>query len=618
MPSGHRAGRPDCRVRSRSVFQTVLVVVHGGQGHRRSSAPDEEARRHVVVLDRGVGDGQRLVEHLAASRVVDAAAVGPADLSARVVPWPGLRIDDVAAVLLMVQAHPGTVAATERIVELLGEVPLVVVADDDDALHGGLLAAGVSEVVPLPELSGRALERAVRAASARRRSRAPGAPHASVDALTGLVNRTGLGVDLPLRLARADRPGAVVVVYADLDRFKLVNDTYGHSVGDDVLVEAADRLRRSVRSSDLVVRVGGDEFVIVLDGPRVERVAEEVSRRILRAFGSGIPVGGHHLSVGISMGLATSLPGESAGDLVTRADRALYLAKQRGRGRIARYDDDLERSIEQLQRAASALGGALEHGGLRVVARPVMDRSSATVLGHHCVPVWSNELDLLLPAPGAGCVASDAAGRAASPGEVSCQVGRAADLVRWVASQVGRSLDPTRVLAAPRRVYLDVPGPVLAHAPVRGLEAIRPERRERIVLLVDEDWLVQHPDVPGVGELIDAGFSLGLARFGASHGSLHLLARYPFESVWVDDRVIHGLADDATRRAELAGIVATAAPLGQRVVAHEPRRSFDADALDRVGGVAIVRSRLSATPTRPVDGDATQPLATVLAAGGGV
>jgi EAL domain-containing protein (putative c-di-GMP-specific phosphodiesterase class I) len=165
---------------------------------------------------------------------------------------------------------------------------------------------------------------------------------------------------------------------------------------------------------------------------------------------------------------------------------------------------------------------------------------------------------------------------------------------------------------------VDVPGPVLAHAPLRVLEGIRPERRERIVLLVDEDWLVQHPGVPGVGELIDAGFSLGLARFGAAHGSLHLLTRYPFESVWVDDRIVHGLADDPTRQAELTGIAATAATLGQRLVAHEPLRSFDADALDRVGGVAIVRSRLSVPPVRSLDGDVTQPLATVLAAGSGV
>ena len=596
------------------MFQTVLVVVHGGQERRRPTARHGGVPRRVVVLDRGVGDGRRLVEHLADSRTVDAVAVSPADLSARVVPWPGLRIEDVTAVLLMVQAHRGTGAATERIVELLGEVPLVVVAEDDDDLHAELLGAGVSEVVPLTALSRRSLERAVAAAAARRRSRAPDAPQASVDALTGLVNRSGLDVDLPLRLAAADRAGAVVVLYADLDRFKLVNDTYGHSVGDEVLVEAADRLRRSVRSSDLVVRVGGDEFVIVLDGPRVEHVAEEVSRRILRTFGSGIPVGGHHLSVGISLGLATSLPGEPARDLVARADRALYLAKRRGRGRIARYDDDLERSIEQLQRAASTLGDALDSGGLRVLARPVVDPSSDTVLGHHCVPAWASELRLRLPAPGAGCSAPSA-DAPASPGEVACQVGRAADLVRWVGGQVARSLDPAQALAAPRRVYLDLPGPVLAHAPVRVLERIRPERRDRIVVLLEEDWLVQHPDVAGVRDLLDAGFSLGLARFGASRGSLHLLARYPFESVWVDDRVVHGLADDPTRRAELAGIAATAATLGQRLVVHEPDRSFDAAALDRVGGIAVVRSRRSAPAVRAVDDDITRPLATVLVSG---
>ena len=193
-------------------------------------------------------------------------------------------------------------------------------------------------------------------------------------------------------------------------------------------------------------------------------------------------------------------------------------------------------------------------------------------------------------------------------------MGRSAELIRWVVRQVARSLDPAQALAAPRRVYLEVPGPVLVHSPARVLERIPSARRDRVVALIDEDWLVQHPGLRGVDELVAAGFSVAVNRFGAAHGSLNLLARHPFESVWVDERLVHGLAEDATRRAELAGVAATASTLGQRVVVHQPRRTFDARVVEAVGGIAVVRPWRS-VPSEPgtatgVDAP-TQPIATV-------
>lgn len=532
-----------------------------------------------------------------------------AQLQSRSLPWVDTSVEDVAAVLLMVQQHPHTVAALERIVALLGGVPLVVVANGDAAFHLEVLTAGVSEVVDRSLLDTAALEGAIASASARRRSSGPDAPHPSVDALTGLVNRVGLEVDLPMRLAAAGERGeAVVVIYADLDRFKSVNDSYGHAAGDAVIVEAADRLQRSVRSSDLVVRLGGDEFVIVLDGPRVDVVAEHVSHRILRAFGSPISVHDLDVVVGISLGMATSAPGDTPAEVVARADRALYLAKRRGRGRVAHYDDDLERSVEQLQSAATLLRHALEHDRLVLGVQPVIDGAAGTIIGHAYRATWGLIGSADLRAAGvesdgrsAGGAprnpgASDVGRRAlVSPEHVASQAGLAADVLRWTTTRL--LVDDTRPapVHGPARSYLHLPGPVVLTSPLRVLGPLF-ERHGgdpgRVVALVDEECLTRHDEPPGLAELMRAGFRIGVRRFGSVHGALNLLERYPFDTVWVDSHVVDGIAGDATRRAKLRAVAAVAGALGQRVVVDEPFRAVDDDVLGSFGDVAVARRSL--------------------------
>lgn len=160
--------------------------------------------------------------------------------------------------------------------------------------------------------------------------------HARTDPLTGLANRAELDSRLPECLTRQqglDRP--VSVLFCDLDHFKSINDRFGHEVGDLCLIAAAAVLRRSVRTDDLLVRYGGEEFVLVLEGTPLEqaaRIGEKIRAEVQRG---GRHVAGHEVGLTISMGIAQWRPGESAEELLRRADELLYRAKAEGRNRCA-------------------------------------------------------------------------------------------------------------------------------------------------------------------------------------------------------------------------------------------------------------------------------------------
>ena len=154
------------------------------------------------------------------------------------------------------------------------------------------------------------------------------------DALTGLANRS-LAVDTLSRAVRTVGPGAcVAVLFCDLDGFKPVNDSFGHQVGDHLLVATARRLRAAVGGDDLVARLGGDEFVIVAAGLAQPSDAVGIAERVLRVMSEPVAVDGHALRVGMSIGVVAADSPRSALELIRLADGALYAAKQRGRGRV--------------------------------------------------------------------------------------------------------------------------------------------------------------------------------------------------------------------------------------------------------------------------------------------
>lgn len=151
------------------------------------------------------------------------------------------------------------------------------------------------------------------------------------DRLTGLANRTRLEDDLRIALAASDRHGDLVgVIYLDLDDFKPVNDALGHAAGDDVLQEVAARMNGCVRECDTVARLGGDEFLVLITRLNERDDLALVARKLEEAIGQPIAVGSRDVRITVSAGLATYEPGESAEDLMNRADHAMYRAKQAG------------------------------------------------------------------------------------------------------------------------------------------------------------------------------------------------------------------------------------------------------------------------------------------------
>jgi len=155
-----------------------------------------------------------------------------------------------------------------------------------------------------------------------------------LDSLTGLYNRYQFNEELPISLARGVRSGlTLALLFLDIDHFKLVNDTCGHAVGDLVLKEFANRLKHSVRQTDLVARLSGDEFIVVLEGLHDQSEADSLARNILAAINQPFGVGEQTLTVTASIGVALNLasPEPNAMDLLARADTALYRAKASGR-----------------------------------------------------------------------------------------------------------------------------------------------------------------------------------------------------------------------------------------------------------------------------------------------
>ncbi len=201
---------------------------------------------------------------------------------------------------------------------------------------------------------------------------------ATHDTLTALPNRALFNETLVHAIARAARHnGELALFFLDLDRFKVVNDTLGHGVGDRVLQEAARRHAAAVRSSDLVARLGGDEFVLLIEDYRQPSDLSELAAKVLAAFSSSIVVDGQELGVSASIGICTyPADGPDAQTLVSNADIAMYRAKDQGRNRFCFYSADLNTLSQERLSLEAGLRHALARGELDIFYQPKIDFAS--------------------------------------------------------------------------------------------------------------------------------------------------------------------------------------------------------------------------------------------------
>jgi len=397
---------------------------------------------------------------------------------------------------------------------------------------------------------------------------------ATSDTLTGLPNRAALHEGMRAAIARAQREQRqLALLMIDLDRFKPINDRHGHQVGDRVLREAAQRLGRLLRGSELHARYGGDEFVALIDDHGDASAGHRVAERLMSGMAEVIQVDALTLQIGASVGIARfPADADDADELLRRADLALYRAKQGGRGRSCYFDATLDNALAEREAFEQRLRDAIEGGQIVPHYQPVVDLADRRVRGVELLSRWQDpERGLVPPSEFIG-----AAERAGLIGALTLAVLRQAciDL---------KSMPPSWRLAlnvAPD--HLQDPGLVDQLLEVMRTQGVDPRRFE---VELTETALVA--DMHAARRTIDAlkreGITVALDDFGTGYSSLSYLSQLSFDKIKIDRSFVATLHERSESAKIVSSIVGLGASLGVQVVAEGVETERDARTLAGLG-----------------------------------
>ena len=394
---------------------------------------------------------------------------------------------------------------------------------------------------------------------------------ANFDELTGLPNRSLFNDRIAQALSeRAGANGRFALLYCDLDNFKVVNDSLGHTVGDRLLTVIAERLRNAVRANDMVCRLGGDEFLaLILDTD--DEAAASVAGHIIDQLCAPYVLDDHTFSVGTSIGIALfPRDGRDKEELLRAADTALYAAKSRGRGTWCFFSPALDELAHERLRLESGLRSALAGGQLAVHFQPQFDAVSRRMIGAEALLRWTSP------------VFGDVSPARFIP--VAEQCGLIREIGAWVLDEACRHAAEW-ILHSPDFVLSVNLSPVqlrdhqLAQTVARCLE-LRGFPAARLELEVTESALpAENPEVVSIlDELSGLGIRLSLDDFGTGYSSLARLRQLPIRRLKIDHSFVTHLPGDASSATLVNAIIAMANALSLEVIAEgvetEQQREF--------------------------------------------
>jgi diguanylate cyclase (GGDEF)-like protein len=378
------------------------------------------------------------------------------------------------------------------------------------------------------------------------------------DVLTGLANRVLFHDRLEQALAMTERGKGFAVLCLDLDRFKAVNDTLGHPIGDALLCAVANRLRSAVRETDTVARLGGDEFAILQLSVSDAAETTVVARRIVEAINEVFELDGHKVNIGTSIGIAMA-PGDSTdpGQLMKCADLALYRSKQEGRGTWRFFEPAMDALARERRALEADLRLALRLGQLELHYQPMVCSRQRTVTGFEALLRWHH--------PTRGTVAP------ADFISVAEEIGLIAEIGAWVLHQAcaAAAAWPDHLRVAVNLSTRQFRGQTLVStvADAMRTSGLSPRRleleiTESLALQTDQATLATLHDLQALGPRI------ALDDFGTGYSSLSYLRSFPFDTIKVDRCFVGDLQTSDKSVSIIRGIIGLAANLHMKVVAE--------------------------------------------------
>jgi len=557
---------------------------------------DDEERevRDVLLVEDSLIDAQlirRLLRRVTSSyyRVTHVRTLNDAVLSA----------EDLVPDVILADLNLPDSRGTQTVASLqtsYPDIPLVIVsAWEDEAISLRSVKAGAQDYLVKGHIDGANLHRVIRYAIERKRTELELVRLAHFDQLTSLPNRTLLRERVDHAIARAMRGGSgVATLILDMDRFKEINDMLGHEIGDKLLVEAARRIRASVRDQDTVARLGGDEFAVVLEGVSEAKEVLPVIERIIASLGEVTQIGGRELNSSISIGIAMYPEnGNDLSELLRAADLAMYQAKSSGRGRYQFFADAMQEEAQSRHALEWALRRAVERNEFELVYQPQLCLRTGTVIGVEALLRWMSPTRGLLT-PYHFIAGLEEFGLINQVGEWVLQTA-CEQIRRWQAMRF-----------APMRIAVNVSAqqfedPMLIDKIRSALKETRlpPELLE---LELTESCLMSDPAQASalLREIRDVGVRIAIDDFGTGYSSLTYLHEFPLSALKIDKNFVQSVESNDRGGPISKMIIGLGQNLGLEVIAEGVETEVQLEYM-REHGCDVAQGYLYARPESPED-----------------
>ena len=393
------------------------------------------------------------------------------------------------------------------------------------------------------------------------------------DALTGLPNRTLFNDNADQALLRARHGEEMAVVLLDLDRFKNVNDRFGHLTGDELIREVGERLRKVLNGKDAVARLGGDEFALLLQGEDISGGIEPTLQRILEDLHRPYKVLGNQAHVGVSMGIAIAPEyGTDRTDLMRKADIALYRAKDEGRDCYRFFTSSMDETVQLRAQIEEDLRACLATGeGLSVHYQPLVDSDRRKVTGLEALLRWNHPQDGWI-SPQLFVPVAEETGLIAQLGDwvlrEACRVA-----LEWPQLTVAINLSPIQFCD---EAFAERTSAIVRQAGVSPHQ-IEFEVTEGVVL--DQNETVR----AALRRLRLEGFSVALDDFGTGYSSLGYLREFDVDRIKIDKSFVHSLGQTMDANAIITAVVTLGHAMGLQVTAEGVETADQEDFLRAAG-----------------------------------